>query len=131
MTDPAPRARILVVDRDPAARALIAARLVIEGHECVQVDNATQAESRLQSGKFDLVVCALHLPDKTGLELLKQVHESMIHLPFVICGSEDDARSATDCMKRGAADYLVKPVQLDLMAKSVEQALQSERTKIE
>lgn len=131
MNNPAPKARILVVDSDPAVRALIGTRLVIEGHECVQVNNARQAESRLQSGKFDLLICALDLPDKPGVDLLKQVHKDKPHLPFVICASEDDARSATECMKMGAADYLVKPVQLDLMAQSVEEALQSERTKIE
>jgi len=131
MNDPAPKARILAVDSDPAARALIAARLVIEGHECVQVDNAAQAESHLQSGKFDLLICALHLPDRSGLDLLKEVRESRPHLPCIICASEDDARSATQCMKLGAADYLVKPIQLDRMVESVEHALQSERTKIE
>jgi len=131
MSDPTSKARILVVDSDPAARALIAARLVIEGHDCVQVNNAAEAEARLQSGTFNLLVCTLHLPDKEGLDLLKEVHQRTPHLPFVICASEDDARSATKCMKLGAADYLVKPVQLDLMVKSVEQALQTERTKVE
>ncbi|HEV3276665.1 MAG TPA: HD domain-containing phosphohydrolase [Terriglobia bacterium] len=131
MTDPARKARILVVDHDPAARTLIAARLVLEGHECVEAKSAGEAHAKLEGGAFDLVLSGLHLPDRSGLELLKDVHERSPHLPFVICTTEDDVRTAIESMKLGAADYLLKPVQLDLMVNSVERALQSERAKLE
>ncbi len=131
MSDPAGKARILVVDSDPAVRALISARLVLEGQECVAVENAAQAEASLRAGSFDLVLSALHLPDKWGVDFLKDLRERLPRVPFVVCTSEEDVHTVIESMKLGAADYLVKPVQLDLMVDSIRRALESERTKIE
>ncbi len=131
MGDPVRKARILVIDHDPAVRALITTRLLLAGHECVEVENAGEAEARLKSQSFSLVLSALHLPDRSGLDLLKEVQQRSPHVPFVICTSEGDVQTAVESMKLGAADYLLKPVQLDLMVGSVEKALQSEQSKIE
>jgi response regulator RpfG family c-di-GMP phosphodiesterase len=131
MSDSSRKARILVVDHDAAVRSLITARLVLAGHECDEAEDAAQAQAKLDGSAFDLVISALHLPGKPGIELLQEVHEHSPHVPFVICTYEDDVRTAIESMKLGAADYLVKPVQLDLMVNSVERALQNERTKLE
>jgi response regulator RpfG family c-di-GMP phosphodiesterase len=131
MSDPARKARILVVDHDPAVRTLITARLFLEGHNCVESEDAERAQALFTSEPFDLILSSLQLPGKSGLELLKHVHECSPHVPFVICASEEDVRRAVECMKLGAADYLLKPVQLDLLVNSIQQALESGRTKAE
>jgi response regulator RpfG family c-di-GMP phosphodiesterase len=125
------KARILVVDHDSAVRSLIASRLVLAGHECEEAEDAEQAQAKLVDVRFDLIISALHLPDKPGLELLREVHQHSPRVAFVMCTYEDDVQTAIESMKLGAADYLLKPVQLDIMVNSVERALQSERAQIE
>jgi response regulator RpfG family c-di-GMP phosphodiesterase len=124
------KGRILLVDHDSAVRALVAARLVLEGYECVQAGDAERAKEVLTDGAFDAVIASL-LADKSGLDLLREVHERLPHVPFVICTHEDEVHTAVESMKIGAADYLLKPVQLDLMVDSLERALQGEQAKID
>lgn len=131
MSEPARKGRVLVVDHDPAVRTLITARLVLEGYECVEAKNAREAQGFLADFGFDAVLSELRLPDEPGTEILKQLHEHSPHVPFVVCTREDEVAAAIECMKMGAADYLLKPVQLDLVVSSVERALQGEKLKID
>ena len=131
MSEPARKGRVLVVDPDPAVRTLITARLVLEGYECAEAKDARQAQGLIMQAEFDAVLAALYLPDKPGLDLLKEVHERSPHIPFVICTDDDDVPTAIESMKSGAADYLLKPLQLDLMIRSVDRAVQGEKLKID
>lgn len=131
MSEPARKGRVLVVDPDATVRTLITARLVLEGYECAEAWDARQAQGFLADLAFDAVLAELHLPDRSGLDLLKEVHEHFPHVPFVICAGEDDVRTAVESMKMGAADYLLKPLQLDSMIDSVDRALQGEKLKID
>jgi len=131
MSEPARKGRVLVVDPDPAVRTLITARLVLEGFECAEAKDARQAQGFIAEMAIDAVLAELHLPDKLGLDLLKEVRERFPHVPFVICTDDDDVQTAIESMKMGAADYLLKPVQLDLMISSVERSLQGEKSKID
>ncbi|HEV2423348.1 MAG TPA: HD domain-containing phosphohydrolase [Terriglobia bacterium] len=131
MSEPERKGRVLVVDHDPAVRTLITARLVLEGYECVEAKDAREAEGLLGDLGFDAVLAELHLPDKPGIELLKKVRETSPRVPFVVCTHEDDVPTAIECMKMGAADYLLKPTQLDSMIRSVERGLRDAKLKID
>lgn len=131
MNAPAEKARILVVDEDAAVRALIGSRLTLEGYHCVEAKNAEEARAHIADGRFDLVLSALRLPDESGLELLKELHTRLPQLAFVVCTVIDDVRTAIESMRLGAADYLIKPLQLDVMVNSVERALQKQRAEID
>jgi response regulator RpfG family c-di-GMP phosphodiesterase len=125
------KARILVVDDEEAVRTLLSARLVLEGHECLTAESAEQALEAISQGNLDLVLCDLWMPGMSGLELLKQVHTRFPQMAFVICTSEDDVRTGIEAMKQGAADYLVKPLQLDGMVASLARALDKRRLELE
>lgn len=125
------KARILVVDDEEAVRTLLSARLVLEGHECLTAENAEDALERIGAADLDLILSDLWMPGMSGLELLKQVHRNFPHLAFVICTSEDDVRTGIEAMKQGAADYLVKPLQLDGMVASISRALEKRRLESE
>jgi response regulator RpfG family c-di-GMP phosphodiesterase len=125
------KSRVLVVADEEAVRALVTARLVLEGHECYAVENGEEAWGQIGGGQFDLVLCDLWMPGMSGLELLKQVHTKFPQLAFVICTGEDDVRTGIEAMKLGAADYLVKPLQLDGVAASVGKALEKRRLELE
>ncbi|HUI40957.1 MAG TPA: HD domain-containing phosphohydrolase [Terriglobia bacterium] len=125
------KVRILVVDDEAAVRSLLSARLVIEGYECALAADARQAKAQIAAAEFHLVLCDLRMPGISGLELLKEVRVTHPHLAFVICTGEDDVRTGIESMKLGASDYLVKPLQLDMMVASVARALQKRRLEVE
>jgi response regulator RpfG family c-di-GMP phosphodiesterase len=125
------KARILVVDDEESVRTLLSARLVLEGHDCLAAESAEEALEKIGDGKLDLVLCDLWMRGMSGLELLKKVHSKFPQLAFVICTNEDDVRTGIEAMKLGAADYLVKPLQLDSMVASVTKALEKRRLQLE
>ena len=131
MTGEFKKARILVVDDEEAVRTLLAARLVLEGHECSTAENAEEALERIQAGNLDLVLCDLWMSGMSGLELLQKVRSKFPHVGFVISTGEDDVRTGIEAMKLGAADYLVKPLQLDGMVASLAKALERRRLELE
>ncbi len=131
MSDKRERVRALVVDDEAAVVTLLCARLTMEGYESKGVSNAEEAQARLEEEHFDLVICDLRMPGMSGLELLKEVRVRFPHLAFIICTGEDDVRTGIEAMKQGAADYLVKPLQLDGMMASIVRALDKQRLTIE
>jgi cyclic di-GMP phosphodiesterase len=131
MSDKREKVRALVVDDEAAVVTLLCARLTMEGYESKGASNAEEARARLEEEQFDLVICDLRMPGMTGLELLKEVRVRFPHLAFIICTGEDDVRTGIEAMKQGAADYLVKPLQLDGMMASIVRALDKQRLTIE
>jgi cyclic di-GMP phosphodiesterase len=131
MSSNAENGRVLVVDDEAAVRTLLSARLVLEGHECAVAADAREAEQQIAASEFHVVLCDLRMPGKSGLELMKEIRSKHPHLEFVICTGEDDVRTGIESMKLGAADYLVKPLQLDVMVTSVERAFEKRRLEIE
>jgi response regulator RpfG family c-di-GMP phosphodiesterase len=131
MSDKREKVRVLVVDDEAAVVTLLCARLIMEGYECASASNAEEARARLEEQHFDLAICDLRMPGMSGLELLKEVRVRFPHLAFVICTGEDDVRTGIESMKQGAADYLVKPLQLDGMMASIVRALDKQRLTIE
>lgn len=131
MNGEAQKARVLVVDDEEAVRTLLSARLVLEGYECTTAESGEDALDKISLGNFDMVLCDLWMPGMSGLELLKQVRSKFAQLAFVMCTSEDDVRTGIEAMKLGAADYLVKPLQLDAMAASLTKALQKRGLELE
>ena len=123
--------RILVVDDEAAVRSLLSARLVLEGYQCVLAGDAREAEAQIAASTFQVVLCDLHMPGKSGLQLLREVRATHPHVEFVICTGEDDVRTGIESMKQGAADYLVKPLQLDAVVTSIQRALDKQRLEIE
>ena len=128
--------RILVVDEDPIVADALADFLRREGLDAqtacdaedalerLRLDERTPPDQRPQGqGPFGVLVTELALPRVNGLELLKRVqkaHPSVV--PIVVTGYAKIA-SAVEAVKRGAADYLTKPIIDDELRLAVEKAL--------
>ena len=122
---------ILVVDDEEPQRRVLAGFLRKAGYEVEAVGNADEALAVVASRTVDLVLTDLRMPGKTGVELLDAVHGVNPEIPVVVMTAYGTVSSAVDAMKRGAADYLGKPVDLDelevLVARTLERrALVSE-----
>ena len=102
-------AKILVVDDEPPIRRLLRTGLGTQGYEVLEAGTAQQGLARVGEDKPDLVVLDLGLPDRNGLDLLRQLREEGHDVPIVILSSRTDEAGIVEALELGADDYLTKP----------------------
>jgi putative nucleotidyltransferase with HDIG domain len=79
----------------------------------------------------DLVISDQRMPGRTGLELLQEVRRLYPSIAFMMITADSDIRLGVEAMKKGAADYLIKPFQLDAVLASLNRALEMKRMELE
>jgi putative nucleotidyltransferase with HDIG domain len=122
-----PTARVLIVDDEPAACKLLALLLSEANFECKTALSGAEALRLLEKDNRDAIVCDLNMPGMTGMELLAEVRRRSPHIAFLVATGLDDVRAGIQAMKSGADDYLVKPLQEELVIASLNRALQKKR----
>jgi DNA-binding NtrC family response regulator len=109
--------RIFVIDDEEPIRKVMNTHLSKEGYSVVQSRGGSAVFSDLESGAFDLVICDIRMPEVDGirvLDFLKKNHETV---PVIMLTGLTDVSTVIEVMKKGAFDYLMKPVKKeDLMA---------------
>jgi DNA-binding NtrC family response regulator len=109
-------ATVLVVDDEAYVRDSLIAVLRRRGHDARGAPSAEQALRALGETSFDAVVTDLRMPGFSGLELLQKITALVPGLPVVVLTGHGTVSSAVECMKAGAADYLLKPADPDQLA---------------
>lgn len=109
-----PQSRILVIDDAIAMRMAVMGFLKEMGFSrFTEAANGQIAHDLIASGeKFDLILCDHHMPELTGLELLKKVRamEGWKHVPFIMLTSESEKGMIVQAVEFGASNYISKPV---------------------
>ena len=115
---------ILIVEDDIAFGTMLQTWLRKKGFE---VDKATSVGAAVKllspNDEVDLVLSDLRLPDHDGLRLLAWMHEHNIYAPFIVMTNYAEVQNAVLAMKLGAADYIAKPVQPDILLQKINDAL--------
>jgi len=104
---------ILVVDDEPAQRTVLGGFLRKRGFEVAQGASVEEALAHVSARTIDLVLTDLRMPGGGGLALLEGVRAINPEIPVVVMTAFGTVASAVDAMKKGAADYLTKPIDLD------------------
>ena len=120
-------ATILVVDDEPAQRALLADFLRDEGYRVAEAADGAAALARVRNGGIDLLLTDVRMPGISGEELLCTVREESPHLPVLLITAHDTVEQAVTAMQSGAFSYIAKPVNLDGLLAQVERALEHRR----
>ena len=102
--------RLLIVDDDVVDRMAIVRGLRSAGWavECVEAGGAEEALDHVREGEFDCIFLDFHLPDRTGLDVLRTIRASGTRTPVVMLTGHGDEELAVQLMKAGASDYLPK-----------------------
>ena len=121
--DPSVLARVLVVDDEAAIRTALSRFLKMRGFHAVPVASGAAALEAMQQQHFEAMVCDVRMPGMTGLELITPALAQMPDLAIVMLSAVNDAITASTALARGAANYLVKPIELTDLHGAVVEAL--------
>src|SRR5437870_4406439 len=114
--------RILIVDDDAGQRSLLNSFLAGQGFETLPVSSGGQALEVLRTGDFTMMISDVRMPGLSGLETLRRARKEHATLPVLLVTAYADIREAVGAMRDGAVNYLAKPIDLDELLASVQQA---------
>ncbi len=123
--------RVLVADDDRTVCDVLTETLTAHGFEARSCSDGEEALAELAHREFDVVVSDLNMPRMSGMELLHAVRKKHPRVVFLIVTGEDDIRVGIEAMKNGAADYLVKPFDLEAVVTSLKRALEIKSMEME
>ncbi len=118
-------ARILVVDDDQSSRDLLARILTSAGHRVTALSDGREAVAALDAGDHpDLVVSDIRMAEMDGLQVIDAFRERAPDTPVILVTAFGNIDGAVEAIRRGAADYLSKPYDVDAIQIVVARALQ-------
>jgi DNA-binding NtrC family response regulator len=123
----ASRGRILVIDDEAEIRESLEALLELEGFQVELAANAAEGERKLESRAYDLVLLDLMMPDKSGMEVLRDVRERDRHTPIFMITAYGTLEAAVQAVKLGANDYLAKPWDNEKLLIEIERVIAGQR----
>src|SRR5207249_7398074 len=98
-----------------------------EGVEVLTAETAAEGLARVRRHDPNVVVLDLQLPDRSGLDLFRELHALAPKKPVVFITAHGTTQTAIEAMKGGAFDYLVKPVDLERLSQVLERAYEAAR----
>jgi DNA-binding NtrC family response regulator len=117
-------ASILVVDDEMGIRELLNEILTDEGHSVISAQNADEARKARENLEPDLVLLDIWMPDVDGVTLLKEwANNGQLTMPVVMMSGHATIDTAVEATRIGAVNFLEKPIALQKLLKTVEQAL--------
>jgi DNA-binding NtrC family response regulator len=122
-----PRARILVVEGDQSTRQLVSRTLSQQGYDVVEADSAEEGMKAMRPTKgqrtIDVVLCNRQIPSKNGTDPLMQFLTFRPTVPVVMLADHPDLHYATQMFRQGVVDYLVKPIQSNVLIDVIRHAI--------
>lgn len=123
--------RVLVVDDDAAHRTMLRTVVGGWGYEIVDADDGEAAVATVRANPVDLVLMDIRMVRVSGIEALEQIKAINPAIPVVLMTAYASVEMAVDALKKGAYDYLIKPLDFDKLHLTLERALEHIRLKAE
>ncbi len=118
---------VLIVDDQDSVREMLARCLETEGHAALSAATGEEAVRLFREKDPDIVLLDLGLPDAAGLDVLEKIRRIREDAAVIIVTAQNDVRSAVDAIRRGAFDYLAKPVDTDYLSLQIQRILRADR----
>jgi len=122
---------VLVVDDEDGIRQALTRFLTRLGYQVQAAANATEALERLAAHHPTAMLCDIRMPETSGVELLPKVLAQDPDLAIIMLTAIDEPRTAIECLKLGAYDYLIKPVDLEELELSLQHALRQRQLEVD
>lgn len=105
--------RILVVDDEKSIRITLKEILEFEGHEITVASDGVEGLDKVKGGQFDAIFCDIKMPNMDGKELLEKLVTQGCEATIIMMSGHGDIETAVDCIKKGAYDFIQKPLDLN------------------
>ena len=117
----------LIAEDYSTARRLIKDSLQQMGFSCLEAENGNQAISVIKQTTLDLVIADVNMPEKNGLELLKDIraNDNMKDIPVILTMLEPFEDIINNAKKIGMNDYLVKPFDVFTLSKTLDKVIKT------
>jgi DNA-binding NtrC family response regulator len=125
------RTSVLVVDDEDGIRQALTRFLTRLGYDVQAASNAREALELLPAHHPQAMLCDIRMPETSGVELLPKVLAQDPDLAVLMLTAIDEPRTAIECLKLGAYDYLIKPVDLEELELSLQHALRQRQLEVD
>src|SRR5881628_594014 len=122
---------VLVVDDEDGIRQALDRFLTRLGYRVLQATSGPEALDRQAAEQPEVMLSDIRMPNMTGVELVPKALAQDSDLAIIMLTAIDEPRTAIECMKLGAYDYLIKPVDLDELEMSLQGALRLRQLEID
>jgi len=116
---------VLIVDDEQVVCDVLCDELTERGYLCTAVPSGNEALARLAAQDFEVTLLDIRLPGMSGMEVLREIWSNHSGTAIIMITAVNDVDTASEAMKLGAADYIVKPFNLDRVATSIRMALET------
>lgn len=117
-------AKILVIDDEKAIRRSIKEILEFEKHQVDEAEDGQMGLNMLLKNNYDVVLSDIKMPKLDGLELLNKAIEADLETSIIMMSGHGTIETAVDAVKKGAYDYLAKPIDLNRLLVAIRNALE-------
>ncbi|MBO7249218.1 MAG: sigma-54-dependent Fis family transcriptional regulator [Bacteroidales bacterium] len=105
--------KILVVDDERSIRNTLKEILEFEGHEITLASDGAEGVEKAQAAQYDAIFCDIKMPNMDGKELLDKLVQGGCESTIIMMSGHGDIDTAVDCIKKGAYDFIQKPLDLN------------------
>lgn len=119
-------AQVLIIDDEPAIRRAMCGILGNEGYTTAEAASAVEAVPMLNDNVFDAIFCDIKMPQMDGIEFLEKA-KTITDTPIIIISGHGTIDIAVDAIKKGAYDFIEKPIDLNRMLITLRNALDKNR----
>ena len=126
-SEPVSKGRILVIDDEADIRESLQDLLGIEGYDIETASTGGEGLRRMESSNYDLVLLDLMMPDRSGMDVLRQVRERDTETPIFLITAYGSVEVAVNALKTGASDYFSKPWDNEKLLIEIERMISKRR----
>ena len=116
-------AKILIIDDERSIRNTLKDILEFEKHQVTLAENGKVGLEAAQASTFDVIFSDIKMPEMDGIELLTALKELEVEAPVVMISGHGNIETAVECIKKGAFDFIEKPIDLNRLLITLRNAL--------
>ncbi len=115
--------KVLIIDDERPIRNSLKEILEYEKMEVSEATNGIEGLEIVNKSDFDLILCDIKMPGMDGIELLSKIQEQKPEIPVIMISGHGNVETAVDALKKGAYDFIEKPIDLNRLLVTLRNAL--------
>ncbi len=117
-------AKILVIDDEKPIRNTLSEILEYEDHEVELASDGLEGIEKAKEEKYDIILCDIKMPKMDGVEVIEKLMEICPEVPVIMISGHGTVETAVETLKKGAYDFIEKPLDLNRLLVSIRNALE-------